>query len=316
MSEVSQARQEYQQGAKSEEILKDRGDRHPKPGSQKTALYPDEVKLRSLIANIPGAVFRCLQDPTWKTEFVSDVIEEISGYPASDFVGHQVRSFVSIEHPEDTPRISKIVQQSLQERQPYALEYRIIRADGSICWVYEKGQGVWDKAGNLLWLDGIIFDITERKQAEEELMLKNAALEQASWEAETANRAKSDFLATMSHEIRTPMNAVIGMAELLLDTNPTPQQQDFIATIRSSGEALLGIINDILDFSKIESAKLDLEEEPFNLRICIEDALSLLAPKAMEKGLELAYVIVMCFPTFLTLCPAMPAGCARFWSTC
>jgi PAS domain S-box-containing protein len=255
------------------------------------AALRQEARFRSLIANIPGAVFRCLQNPTWKTEFISDVIEEISGYPASDFVDDRVRSFASIEHVEDTPRISQLVQQSLQQRQPYEVEYRVIRPDGNIRWVYEKGQGVWDEAGNLLWLDGIIFDITQRKQAEAELILKNAALEQARWEAETANRAKSDFLATMSHEIRTPMNAVIGMTELLLDTNPTPQQQDFIATIRNSGEALLGIINDILDFSKIESSKLDLEENPFDLRACIEGALNLLAPKAIEKGLELAYLI-------------------------
>jgi PAS domain S-box-containing protein len=257
---------------------------------QEAAMH-QEARFRSLIANIPGAVFRCVQKPNWKTEFISDVIEEISGYPASDFVDDRVRSFASIEHAEDTPRIHQLVQQSLQQRQPYSVEYRIIRADGEIRWVYEKGQGVWDGAGNLLWLDGIIFDVSELKQAEEELILKNAALEQARWEAETANRAKSDFLATMSHEIRTPMNAVIGMAELLLHTNPTPQQQDFIATIRNSGEALLSIINDILDFSKIESAKLDLEENPFNLRTCIESALNLLAPKAIEKGLELAYLI-------------------------
>ncbi|NJN59793.1 MAG: response regulator, partial [Leptolyngbyaceae cyanobacterium SL_5_9] len=257
---------------------------------QEAAMH-QEARFRSLIANIPGAVFRCVQEPNWKTEFISDVIEEISGYPASDFVDDRVRSFASIEHAEDTPRIHQLVQQSLQQRQPYSVEYRIIRANGEIRWVYEKGQGVWDGAGNLLWLDGIIFDVSELKQAEEELILKNAALEQARWEAETANRAKSDFLATMSHEIRTPMNAVIGMAELLLHTNPTPQQQDFIATIRNSGEALLSIINDILDFSKIESAKLDLEENPFNLRTCIESALNLLAPKAIEKGLELAYLI-------------------------
>jgi PAS domain S-box-containing protein len=273
--------------------LKGEGDRPLAATSSALSLEAKspEAKFRSLVANIPGAVFRCLPNPTWHTEFVSDVIEEISGYPASDFVNDQVRSFVSIEHPEDTPRLSSLVEQSLQQRQPYAVEYRIIRADGSLRWVYEKGKGVWDEAGNLLWLDGIIFDISERKQAEEELMLKNMALEQARWEAETANRAKSDFLATMSHEIRTPMNAVIGMAELLLDTDPTPQQQDFIATIRNSSEALLGIIDDILDFSKIESAKLDLEENPFNLRSCVESALNLLAPKASEKGLELAYLI-------------------------
>ncbi|MCP4544545.1 MAG: response regulator [Chloroflexi bacterium] len=157
--------------------------------------------------------------------------------------------------------------------------------------VYRASACALQREGDVSGVVTVLRDVTERKQAEEALHQAKDAAEEAQYAAEIASRAKSAFLATMSHEIRTPMNGVIGMTSLLLDTNLTSEQYEFTETIRNSGDTLLTIINDILDFSKIEAGRMELENQPLDLRDCVESALDLLAPEATQKGLELAYLM-------------------------
>ena len=119
-------------------------------------------KYLTLISNIPGVVYRCANDAAWTMQFISSTIEEISGYPASDFLDNAVRTYSSIIHGDDVMLVVNAVQNGLVARRPYVVEYRIKHQDGSIRWVYEKGRGVFDKGGEFLWLDGVIFDISDR----------------------------------------------------------------------------------------------------------------------------------------------------------
>ena len=153
--------------------------------------------------------------------------------------------------------------------------------DGAVTWVSSSKVPLRDDAGKVIGTFGISRDITARKQAE-------AQLQGAKEAAEAANRAKSDFLANMSHEIRTPMNAIIGMTELVLDTELTGSQRDYLRMVRESGDALLAVINDVLDFSKIEAGKLDLDPAPFDLRETLGDTMKSLGLRAHSKELELA----------------------------
>jgi PAS domain S-box-containing protein len=167
-------------------------------------------------------------------------------------------------------RQEKIVDEELQLR----------RRDGSTIWVSATAQLVRDENGRHAFVDGLLEDITQRKQIETEIR-------QAKERAEAANTAKSEFLARMSHEIRTPMNGVLGMLDLVIDSRMDSEQREYLTLARESAETLLEIVNDILDFSKIEAGKMQTENIEFGLRDCVEDTLAPLGLRAGARKLEL-----------------------------
>ena len=142
------------------------------------ALRESEERFRSLVDHIPGVVYRCAYDADWTMDFISDVIQEMAGYPASDFLHNQVRTFASVIALQDRARIEQVISECVALRKPYVLEYRLVRKDGSVRWVYQKGQGVFAADGSVLCLDGVLFDVTEYKQTQEELRLREEQFRQ------------------------------------------------------------------------------------------------------------------------------------------
>ncbi|MBL8343241.1 MAG: response regulator [Rubrivivax sp.] len=246
---------------------------------QQRALAVSEARFRGLAATAPVGIFQA--DAAGLCQYVNERWCEIAGMSSGEAVGH---GWLRALHPADRARVRDAWRKAVAGRQPFALRYRFVRPDGTETWVMGNAIASHDADGVVNGHIGTITDVTASHQ-------QALALERAKSEAEAAARAKSLFLANMSHEIRTPLNAVIGMTTLLLDTPMSEDQRDFARTIRASGENLLEIINDILDYSKADVGRLEIEQRPFDLRACIEESLDLVTPRALEKNLNLAYLI-------------------------
>ena len=243
-----------------------------------SSLWPSSVeRYRSIVQNAVEGIFQ--SSPDGRYLLVNPALARMYGYDSPEQLMESVENISRTIYVEPDIR-SQFQQQMEHDGEVHGLEYQVRRRDGTIIWVSEHSRSVRNERGDMLYYEGFVQDITLRKRAEDELRAAKEA-------AETASRAKSQFLAVMSHEIRTPMNGVIGMTSLLLGSPLTTEQRELAETIRQSGDALLTIINDILDFSKIESGRLELEREEFDLHACAEGALDMLAARAAEKRIDL-----------------------------
>jgi PAS domain S-box-containing protein len=254
-------------------------------------LADTSARVRNLIDCIDEVFFSCHLDRDWTMLFLSPSVERLSGYPASDFLHNRVRAFNEIVHPEDSDNSWDKINAAIKAGVPYEIEYRVIRKDGAVRWVFERGRGV-DNGGLGPVIHGYIADITDRKEAAEALAAARDA-------AEAASRTKSEFLAMMSHEIRTPMNGVLGMTGVLLDTELSAEQRRSATTIRQCAESLLSIINDVLDFSKLEADAMAFEQIVFDAHALLSYACEIVAPRANARGVALDVSIAPDLPRYL-----------------
>jgi PAS domain S-box-containing protein len=241
------------------------------------ALAGSEEKHRTVIDNIEDGYYEI--DRSGRFSVFNDSFRIITGYASKQLYQLDYRRLLT---PAETEKVLGAFEKvSRTGKAIKDLGFVIVRKDGALRWVETSVSPISGADGKPGGYRGILRDVTRRRQAE--------ALQQEKMAAEAASRSKSEFLANMSHEIRTPLNAIIGLVELLLESSLSREQREDLKVVQSAAYALLSVINDILDFSKIEAGKLELERSPFNLRDFLGEALKILAVKAHEKKLELAY---------------------------
>lgn len=260
------------------------------------AIKDSQKLLSDIISYLPDATL--VIDKEGKVIAWNQAIEEMTGVSAEDIIGkgdyeyslpfYGVRMPILIDKifsydgdNEDTYLFIK------QEGDVLLSESNVpLRGEMHVLWA--KARPLYDIRGNIIGAIESIRDITEHERVEAELLQAKETAEEAYHAAETANRAKSTFLANMSHEIRTPLNSIVGFTNLLLETEISARQRDFLQKISFSSQTLLGLINDILDFSKIEAGKLDIDHVNFDLNSIMDHLLSMFAEISAKKGIKLS----------------------------
>ncbi len=244
-------------------------------------------KYHSIFENAVEGIFQ--SSPEGFFININPAMAEIFGYDSADEMRSEIRDIASqlYVHPQDRDVFRRILN---EKGEIIGFETQMHRKDGSIIWASINARTVTDDRGNLLHYQGFLLDITKAKEKEQAMHAREVA--------EAANKAKSEFLANMSHEIRTPMNAILGMADLLWESQLNIEQKKYVQIFRNAGEDLLGIINDILDLSKVEAGGIELEEAPFDLQELVEKTCEIMAVKADEKKLELVCRIEPDTPTY------------------
>ncbi|MDL2210085.1 response regulator [Desulfovibrio sp. OttesenSCG-928-O18] len=237
------------------------------------ALAVSKRRTETLMSNLPGMVYQCLNDPpNFTFTFVSEGSLPLTGYTPDELMNNNALKFFDMIHPDDVGPLEELNKVTLSVGLPLETTFRMIMKDGSVKWVWERSRVVEAQPdGTPRLLEGFYTDITEQRRLEA---------------AELANRAKSEFLANMSHEIRTPMNAILGMTDLAFRHGPSESIHECLRNIKAAANSLLTIINDILDFSKIEAGAVEIVPESYDVSSFINDVVTMINMRIGDKPLE------------------------------
>jgi two-component system, sensor histidine kinase and response regulator len=257
------------------------------------SLNDEKSLFLTLVHSIPACFIR--KDRDGRIVFANEKAAVVLGVTSKDMIGKTVADF----YPEEFAQAAREEDEMVMNTGEVIEDIFDSEVEGETRYFASRKGPVRNGQGAVIGIQSIYWDITEQSLAEQALLREREELRVAKIEADEANRAKSDFLANMSHEIRTPMNAIIGITDLLLETELNHTQREYLRMVQDSGEALLTLINDVLDFSKIESGKFELDHVPFDLHETLGDALKGLGFRAHNKGLELAFHVDREIPSHL-----------------
>jgi len=225
-------------------------------------LQQSEQRYRSMLENLPGIVYRCQNDTDWNMLFISDEVETLTGFTADDFTTNRTVSFTQLTFEDDIPRLYHTVQQALAKQQGYDVQYRITTRRGEVKWLQELGRGIFTADGQLQYLDGFIWDITEQKAVEQ---------------------LKNQFVSTVSHELRTPLTSISGSLGLVLGgvAGKLPDAANQMLQIANDNcERLTHLINDLLDIEKLMAGKIQLTTGTLHAHTLLEKSLQQNQPYA------------------------------------
>ncbi|MCM2282364.1 MAG: transporter substrate-binding domain-containing protein, partial [Bdellovibrionaceae bacterium] len=256
-------------------------------GRKTESLAESEGRYRGLVDNLPGVVYRCANDENWTMEFISDHITDITGYTAADFVQNRVRSYGSVIYPDDRAHVQQVVLAAIASKAPFTLDYRMLHKDGSIRFVHENGVPLFDDNGNVRFLEGVVFDVSERKRISELL-----ASQQAKLVSSARMSALGEMAGGIAHEINNPLAIINGRANQLQELAVAGNVDSKVAArIASSIEVTVSRISKIV--RSLRHVARDTEFDPYELipvAQMIEETLELSEQKMKHHGVELRVI--------------------------